>query len=249
MDPAGFNLLYEEGPCLVVAKPGGLLTQAPPGIDSLEVRVKRFLQLRDQHPGRVYLGVPHRLDRPVSGAVLLARHVRAARRLCEQFEGRTVEKVYWALVEGLVDESEGVWSDYLRKLPGEARGEVTAEHIEGARPAVLRFRILQRLPQSSWLEIRLETGRFHQIRLQCASRGHPVLGDELYGSTQPFGPPTPESRDRWIALHARMISFRHPMTRQRISVTAPLSDVWPDLGVAPTTGIADVVSRKDFPEL
>ena len=98
--PEGFDILYEEGPCLVVVKPGGVATQAPPGIDSLEVRVKEFLRVRDSKAGNVYLGVPHRLDRPVSGVMVLARHVRAARRLSDQFEARTVRKTYWAVVEG-----------------------------------------------------------------------------------------------------------------------------------------------------
>ena len=84
MTPDGFDILYEEGPCLVVSKPGGILTQAPPGIDSLEVRIKQFLKVRDDKPGKVYLGVPHRLDRPVSGTMLFAKHVRAARRLCDR---------------------------------------------------------------------------------------------------------------------------------------------------------------------
>src|SRR6187402_2524929 len=84
----GFDILYEHGPVLVVNKPPGLLTQAPPGIDSLELRVKRFLKEREQKPGGVYLGVPHRLDRPVSGVIVLAKHVRAARRISEQFEAR-----------------------------------------------------------------------------------------------------------------------------------------------------------------
>jgi 23S rRNA pseudouridine1911/1915/1917 synthase len=93
-------LLYESGPCYVVNKPSGLLTQAPPGIDSLEARMKELLKAREQKEGNVYLGVPHRLDRPVSGAMVLARHARAARRLSEQFEARTVHKKFWACVSG-----------------------------------------------------------------------------------------------------------------------------------------------------
>src|SRR5689334_12976722 len=111
----GFDILYEQGPCLVVNKPPGLLTQAPPGIDSLELRVKRFLKAREHQPGNVYLGVPHRVDRPVSGVIVLAKHVRAARRLSEQFEARTVRKIYWALVEGHVTPESGTWTDQLKK--------------------------------------------------------------------------------------------------------------------------------------
>src|SRR5438552_3592353 len=96
------EILYEQGPCLVVHKPAGLLTQAPPGIDSLERRLKSFFKQRDALPGNVYLGMPHRLDRPVSGAVVVARHVRACRRLSDQFSGRLVGKRYWACIEGTV---------------------------------------------------------------------------------------------------------------------------------------------------
>src|SRR5690348_16402309 len=104
MTDLSLDILYEEGPCLVVNKPAGLSTQAPPGIDSLEVRVKEFYRARrEQQEGKVYLGVPHRLDRPVSGAIVFARHVRAARRLSEQFENRLVRKLYWVCVEGTVE--------------------------------------------------------------------------------------------------------------------------------------------------
>ena len=106
MAPLGFDILLEDGPVLVVNKPGGLLTQAPPAIDSVEKRVKAFIKHRDHKPGRVYLGVPHRLDRPVSGALVLTRHVRAARRICDQFERREVSKLYWCWVEGRLPQPE-----------------------------------------------------------------------------------------------------------------------------------------------
>jgi RluA family pseudouridine synthase len=222
----GFELLYEEGPCFAVLKPGGVLTQGPPGVDSMELRFKRFLQRREGKTGNVYLGVPHRLDRPVSGVLLMARHVRAARRLAEQFEGRMVRKTYWAAVEGRVEPSESLWSDYHRKTPGEAKAElVPPDHPEG-KPAILRYRVLAAGDDRSWLEIELETGRTHQIRVQAASRGHPILGDALYGAKTPFGPETDDERQRWIALHARFIAFKHPMSREPVSVTAPLLPPW-----------------------
>lgn len=230
--PTGFDILYESGPCLVVAKPGGVLTQAPPGIDCLEVRVREFLKRREGKTGNIYLAVLHRLDRPVSGALLLARHVRAARRIAEQFEGRTVRKLYWAVVEGAVEPQQDKWTDRLRKVPGEARAEVVPDDHPEGRLAVLRYRTLARLDAGrTWLEIELETGRTHQIRVQCASRGYRVLGDAQYGATSTFGPQTDDRRERWIALHARGLEFRHPMTREPVRVVAPLPETWLALGL------------------
>ena len=229
MTPDGFDLPYEQGPCLVVSKPAGLLTQAPPNIDSLEVRVKRFLKRRDGKQGRVYLGVPHRLDRPVSGILVLAKHVRAARRLSEQFEGRTVRKTYWALVEGEVRSASGKLVDHLRKVPGEARAEVVAEDHGEGRIAVLNYQVRGTFHGATWLQIELETGRTHQIRIQLGSRGHAILGDTLYGASTTFGPETDDERQRAIALHAHMLGFRHPMTKEPVSLSAPLPDYWGEL--------------------
>jgi 23S rRNA pseudouridine1911/1915/1917 synthase len=229
LDPP-VRILHEEGPCLVVNKPSGLLTQAPPGIDSLEVRIKAFLKARDAKPGNVYLGVPHRLDRPASGAMVFAKHVRAARRLAEQFEARVVRKVYWVYVEGDVRPAEGTWTDSLRKVPGEPRAEVVpADHPEG-RQAILHYRVLDAGPRGAWLEIELETGRTHQIRVQAAARGHPVLGDAQYGSGIPFGVQYEDPRLRAIALHARSLTLRHPTTHEPVTVLAPLPECWAPLG-------------------
>ncbi len=231
MSHASVDVLYENGPCLVVLKPAGLLTQAPPGIDSLEARIKAWVKQRDRKPGNVYLGVPHRLDRPVSGAMVFARHVRAARRISEQFEGRLVRKIYWACVEGAVDSEHGTWRDYVRKVPGEPRAElVAADHAEG-RSAVLHYRVLGRYDWGTWLEIELETGRTHQVRVQAAGHGHPVLGDTLYGSAGSFGPPYADERLRAIALHGRSLTFRHPMSQDVVSITAPVTDAWRELGL------------------
>ncbi len=229
MTASSVELLYESGPCLVVNKPPGLLTQAPPGIDSLEARIKEFVKRREEKTGNVYLGVPHRLDRPASGAMVFARHVRAARRLAEQFEARTVRKVYWACVEGRVTPNAGTWEDFLRKVPEEPRAEVVdRDHPEG-RIAVLHYRTLGATPWGMWLEIELETGRTHQIRVQAASRGHPLLGDGQYGSTVLFGTQYEDQRLRAVALHARTLSFLHPMTHEPVCITAPLPEVWESL--------------------
>lgn len=220
------EILYDSGPCLVVNKPSGLLTQAPSGIDSLEVQVRDFYRRREGKEGNIYLGLPHRLDRPVSGAIAFARHVRAAQRLSAQFENRTVTKVYWAFVEGTVGPDEGTWTDYLHKRHGMAQAIVVPEGDPRGKLAVLHYRVLARANVGTWLEIQLETGRTHQIRVQSASRGHAVLGDSQYGATQSFGEQFEDDRLRAIALHARQLGFNHPMTGDQVDIEAPVPTAW-----------------------
>jgi RluA family pseudouridine synthase len=230
----GFDILFEDETALAVAKPAGLLTQAPLGIDSLEYRIKQFLRERDGGTGDVYLGVPHRLDRPVSGAIVFAKTLKAAQRISKQFENRRVEKTYWALVEGHIEPSEGTWTDHLKKIDGEPRTIVIEQSDPEGRIAILHYKVLQKVAiraERTLLEITLETGRTHQIRVQCSSRNHPLLGDELYGSNIPFGPPSDDQRERHIALHARMLKFWHHAAAGYITVTAPLPDYWHDAGV------------------
>src|SRR5947208_16442720 len=138
---AALDILFEDNHCLAVAKPAPLLTQGVPfvspagPIPTLEAMVKAYLKARYHKPGNVYLGIPHRLDRPVSGVVIFARNTKAARRLAEQFQARIVEKLYLAAVEGDVAPEEGVWTDWLRKLPEEARSEIVEANAPGAKQA------------------------------------------------------------------------------------------------------------------
>jgi 23S rRNA pseudouridine1911/1915/1917 synthase len=224
--PLGFDILYESGPCLVVLKPAGVATQAPPGIDSLEVRIRAFLKQRAAAAGDVYLGLPHRLDRPVSGAMVFALNIRAARRISKQFERREIDKVYWALTAGTVDPPEGTWRDILWKVHGQPRAAVVDETHPHGQPAVLHYRTLGQHRLGSWLEIRLETGRTHQVRVQAASRGYALLGDAHYGSPIAFGPQTADERLRAIGLHARRLGFQHPLTRLPVSIEAPVPPAW-----------------------
>jgi len=227
----GFELLYEQGPVLGIAKPAGIATQAPAPFDSLETRIKDFLRQREGKTGNLYLAIPHRLDRPVSGAMVFARHVRAARKISTQFEERRVRKTYWVLVSGDVTPTEGTWRDHLRKVYGHPQAEVVApDHPEG-REAILHYAVREKIPLASgaivsWLEVQLETGRTHQVRVQAASRDWPLLGDALYGSTVAFGPEVAEERERAIALHARSLALLHPMTRESIELVAPLPEYW-----------------------
>ena len=233
MSEPGFEILLEDDAVLAVAKPAGVATQAPPGIDSLEVRIKSYLTACGTEPAAIYLGIPHRLDRPVSGAIVFAKTRRAARQLARQFERRQVEKVYWACVERLVEPRQGTWTDYLHKVYGQPRAAVVDGSHPQAQLAVLHYRTRGYHAGGSWLEIELETGRTHQIRVQCASRGFAVLGDAHYGSRLPFGPPQDDERLRPIALHARRLTFAHPTTRTLVTVEAAVGAAWDALMLEP----------------
>jgi 23S rRNA pseudouridine1911/1915/1917 synthase len=224
-------VLFEDNHCLAVNKPAPLLTQAPPGVPSLEAMAKAYLKDRYHKAGRVYLGVPHRVDRPVSGVVLFARSSKAAQRLSEQFEARSVTKLYWAAVEGQVEPNAGTWEDWLRKVENEPRAERVEIETLGAQRAITHYRTLASYPGGTVLELLPETGRMHQLRIQAATRGWPVRGDSLYGATLPFGPPVEQQRDRVIALHARSLTFLHPIRYEPITVEAPLPTTWDETGI------------------
>lgn len=227
------HVLFEDNHCLAVAKPAGLLTQGvPAGLPTLEAMAKAYLKEKYGKAGNVYLGIPHRLDRPVSGVVLFARGTKAARRLAEQFQQRTVRKVYWALVETPAEgpplPESGTWADWLLKVPEEARATVVPDGTPGAKHALLHFRRLILRGGVALLEVEPQTGRMHQIRIQAASRGWPVLGDALYGARQPFGPPAEQERDRIIALHGRELTFLHPIRYEPVTLVAPAPADWAD---------------------
>ncbi len=225
------HVIFEDNHTLAVVKPAPLLTQAPSGVPSLEWQVKEYLRQRYQKSGNIYLGVPHRLDRPVTGVVLFARTTKAAQRLAEQFEQRTVTKVYWAAVEGTNVPDEGIWEDWLRKVPDEPRAEMAEPGSAGGRRAVVHFRRLRPCDGGTLLELRPETGRMHQLRIQAALHGVPVRGDALYGAGLPFGPPADLPRERVIALHARSLMFLHPIRYEPIVLHAPLPETWAQIGI------------------
>lgn len=220
------DLMLHDGPCIFVNKPGGVLTQGPPGVDSMELRVKQYIREQETKDGKVYLGTPHRLDRPVSGVMVFARHARAAKRISAQFERRNVKKTYWAIVNGCVESDSGRWIDHLLKVEGEARSLVVDADTPKAQEAILNYTVVQRSSDKTWLEIELETGRTHQIRVQCSTRNHPILGDVLYDSENKFGPVTSNVRERCIGLHARQLALPHPMEVRDVDVKAPVPSYW-----------------------
>ncbi|MBI3466239.1 MAG: RNA pseudouridine synthase [Planctomycetes bacterium] len=231
------EILLDDGPVLAVNKPSGLLTQGVPRvIPTLEAQVKAYIKERFHKPGNVYLGIPHRLDRPVSGVVVFARNSKAARRLAEQFQQRQVRKVYWGVVEKPPDPPEGTIADWLQKLPDQARAEVVTAGSASARECTLHYRTLATASGLALLEIEPATGRMHQIRLQLASRGWCLVGDSLYGARSALlAERLPDARAEPIALHARSLTFLHPIRYDAVTVTAPVPAIWQSLEVVPET--------------
>jgi RluA family pseudouridine synthase len=209
------KVIYEDNHLLVVSKPPGILTQGDiTGDISLLEIAKEYLKEKYKKPGNVYLGLVHRLDRPASGVVVFARTSKAAARLSEQFKQRQTRKIYWCLVSGEVPE-RGVWKDHIE------RQDVTSYIVKGDANAELGFKRLAYKDDFSWVEVDLRTGKHHQIRVQFAHRGFPVLGDFRYGSKQKFP-------DKSIALHARSIGIIHPTLQDdRVYICDP-EPCWDD---------------------
>lgn len=219
------DILYEDNHCLVVNKPAGVPSQADEsGAESLVDQAARYLKERYQKPGNVYVGLVHRLDRTTSGVVLLARTSKAAGRLSAQFREGAVEKTYWAIVEGVPAEAEGTWTDRLEKDRRTNQSRTMDESETGGKEARVAFRVLERRPDTAWLELRPLTGRSHQLRVQLASRGLPIMGDRKYGAKARLKAMDGGSR---IALHARSLWFTHPTRGEVIEVEAPAPADWP----------------------
>lgn len=224
MNPPPLDVLYEDNHLLVVSKPAGLPTMGTPGDrPTLLALAKDYVKQRCQKPGNVYLGVMSRLDAPVTGVVLLARTSKAAARLTEQFRTHAVEKTYWAVVEGFLDSPGGSLVDWLGHDDRHRRMHIIGPTMPGAREARLSYRRLKALGSNSLLEVELETGRKHQIRLQLSHHGHPIVGDRKYGSRVPF--------PAGIALHSRRLVVSHPTTAARLDFEAPLPGTWRCLGI------------------
>jgi 23S rRNA pseudouridine1911/1915/1917 synthase len=212
-------------------KPAGWPTTHFDGKEETVDRLaKSYLREKYNKPGNVFLGVVHRLDKPVSGVLLFARTSKAAARLSEQFREGIVEKTYWAIVEDPVGRSKaakelpwltadsGSLEDWLKKDEPHARVEVVPNETEGAQFARLLFTVRARLGGLTWLELRPHTGRKHQLRVQLSSRAASIYGDAKYGSDRPFG--------HSIALHARSLTFLHPTSKEPIAVKAELPKIW-----------------------
>ncbi|MHB1036807.1 MAG: RluA family pseudouridine synthase [Pirellulales bacterium] len=224
--PQDLKILYDDNHLLAIAKPAGLATMGvAEGEPSLLALAKQWVKERYEKPGNVYLGAMSRLDVPVSGVVLFARTSKAAARLTEQFRSHTVRKTYWAIVEGTIKPDEAECVDWLVEDERHRRVRIAAASQPGAKEARLAYRRLAAAGGKSLIEIDLHTGRKHQIRVQLAHRGFPVLGDRKYGSRHLF----PDG----IALHARRLTVSHPTQGFPITLDAEVPKAWRSFGLVP----------------
>ena len=213
------DILYEDNHCIAVNKPCGWPSTHFDGKEETVDRlVKSYLKEKYKKTGNVFLGVVHRLDKPVSGVLLFAKTSKAAARLSEQFRDHVIEKIYWAMVEGEVTQIFGTLENWLRKDEGEGIVKVTEPEAEGSKLALLHFQTKATHGGLSWLEVRPQTGRKHQLRVQLAHHGHPIHGDGKYGSRHRFG--------LSIGLHARTLTFLHPTKHEPITLHAEIPKNW-----------------------
>ena len=215
------RVLHEDNHLLALEKPACMPCVPDASEDeSLLDWGKGYIKEAYDKPGAVFLGVVHRLDRPVSGVVVFARTSKAADRLTAQFRERTVEKTYLGVTVGGAIAESGVLDQWLRKDADTNRVHITREGEEGARNAVTQWRALERRGELTLLELKPRTGRPHQLRVACKSLGSPLAGDLKYGAREPLP-------DKSIALHAAQLAFDHPTREERLELSASPPDAAP----------------------
>lgn len=209
------DILYEDNHIIAVNKRCGDLVQPDPdGSSALENEIKSFIKVRDSKPGEVYLGVVHRIDRPVSGVVLFAKSSKALVRLNEMLRNGEIQKRYWAVVEERPEELSAELVHYIEKDPKTRRSRVYQSAKGNAKIAKLKYTLKGASKNFTLLEVELMTGRHHQIRAQLSKIGSPIRGDVKYGASRTI----PEGG---IMLHSRSMTFMHPVRKEPITITAP----------------------------
>lgn len=215
-------MLYEDNHIIVVNKRAGDIVQGDKtGDKPLSDVVKEFIAKKYNKPGNVYLGVVHRLDRPTTGIVIFAKTSKVLPRLNALFVSKDIKKTYWAIVKDKPEKETDTLIHWLKKNPKNNKSTAYTKEIKESKKAILHYKLIKELDTYCLLEISLETGRHHQIRSQLSSIGSPIKGDLKYGFNR-------SNTDASIHLHARHITFMHPVKKELIEVTAPLPNdvIW-----------------------
>lgn len=219
------QVLYEDNHIIIVCKRSGEIVQGDKtGDRTLGDVVKEYIKERYAKPGNVFLGVVHRLDRPVSGLVVFARTSKALARLNNMFRDGDVRKTYWAITKNRPTEPEATLTNWLTRNEKQNKSYAYDHEVAGAKKAVLHYRVIGRSDNYTLLEINLMTGRHHQIRCQLANIGCPIKGDLKYGARR-------SNPDGSISLLAHKIEFIHPVSKEHISIESPLPEdrLWSDM--------------------
>lgn len=210
------QVVYEDNHIIIVSKASGEIVQGDKTGDTpLSGTVKAYLKEKYHKPGNIFLGVVHRLDRPVAGLVVFARTSKALPRLNAIFRDGQVHKTYWAIVQQTPSEPEGTLTDWLVRNEKQNKSYAYDHEVPNSKKAVLKYRVIGHTDRYTLLEVNLMTGRHHQIRCQLAHMGCPIKGDLKYGARR-------SNPDGSISLLARHIEFTHPVSKAEISVSAPL---------------------------
>lgn len=219
------RILYEDNHILIFSKRSGEITQGDKtGDEPLPEKLKAYIAARDSKPGQVFIGVPHRLDRPVSGAVVFAKTSKALERLAAMFRDGSVHKTYWALTCEAPKVEEAELRSFLVRNEKANKSFIVKDPSKspGAKEAILRYRHIADTERYHLVEIELLTGRHHQIRCQLAGEGLHIKGDLKYGAPR-------SNKDGGICLHARKVTFVHPVKGVQVEAISPVPSSWPPI--------------------
>jgi len=212
------QVLYEDNHIIAINKRASDIVQGDKTGDTpLSEKIKEYIRFKYNKPGNVFLGVVHRIDRPVSGVILFAKTSKALSRLNEMFKNKTVQKTYWAIVEQKPSESNGTLINFLKKNQKQNKSYAVDIEKEGYKRSELDFKLISQSDNYHLLEVKPKTGRHHQIRVQLSTMGSIIKGDLKYGSKR-------SNKDASICLHALKIEFLHPIQKEHIEIIAPLPD-------------------------
>ncbi len=227
------QIVYEDNHLIIINKKSGQIVQADiTKIPCLIDDIKDYIKVKYQKPGMVFLGSPHRIDRPTTGIVIFAKTSKALTRVVDLFKYRKIQKSYWAMVRNPLEPKEARLINYLKKNGKNNKSTAFPRPAPGAKEAILSYQTLETLDNYSLVEVALETGRHHQIRAQMSFHGNPIKGDVKYGDSRP-------NKDKSIALHARKVAFIHPVKKTKMSIEAPI------ISTEPIWAASELVKKED----